>query len=268
MAKTLGGVPFIDWLRAIAPAIVMWAHLGPMTLWLFGNPWLPWAWSQSSFDTLHIMEGGGHLGVLLFFLVSGFIISYVADQETRAEFATKRIFRIFPMLFCGVAIAFVLSRLIPGELFSFRDLVLSASLLDHLSTTQKLLTVTWSLIPEVGFYALMIAFFDHITRRPVNSTYVLIGGLFALKLCCVGSLATPCPPSISSNRPFLSWSGARPIWSGLVAHRERMALSWRASQYRRWPRAISLHRTADRSFSAPIRLLSPGLMLWRYSAQQ
>jgi peptidoglycan/LPS O-acetylase OafA/YrhL len=94
------------------------------------------------------MEGGGHLGVLLFFLASGFIISYVADQEGRAEFATKRIFRIFPMLFGGVVIAFVLSRLVPGDVFSFRDLVLSGFLLDHLSTAQKLLTVTWSLVPE------------------------------------------------------------------------------------------------------------------------
>jgi exopolysaccharide production protein ExoZ len=219
-------VPFIDWLRAIAPAIVMWAHLGPMSLWLFGKPWLPWAWSQSSFDTLHITEGGGHLGVLLFFLASGFIISYVADQETRAEFATKRIFRIFPMLFVGSAIAFVLSRLIPGELFSFRDMFLSASLLDHMSTTQKLLTVTWSLVPEVGFYALMIAFFDPIMRHPVNSTYVLIGSLFASQVVLCWVFDDTVLPAVYflkqalfimiGRAAYLVWSGRASRASGAI----------------------------------------------------
>jgi peptidoglycan/LPS O-acetylase OafA/YrhL len=53
----------------------------------------------------------GHLGVGIFFLVSGFIISHVAEKETRAEFVVKRVLRIWPTLTIAVFLMWLLKSL-------------------------------------------------------------------------------------------------------------------------------------------------------------
>ena len=109
-------IPFIDIARFLAPLFVLWAHLGP--LWCLehgstcvsnGSLWLPIRGTLWAGSHLRLNGNGGHLGVLLFFLVSGFIISHVIRFETRAEFVIKRLFRIVPLLFVGLALAYSLS---------------------------------------------------------------------------------------------------------------------------------------------------------------
>ena len=92
-------IPFIHLLRGIAALLVMWVHLG---LWYpaeHGYTW--WAagvWRDGLVAPLHLYQDGGHLPVLLFFLVSGFIITHVSLKETRLEFVVKRLFRLAPPL--------------------------------------------------------------------------------------------------------------------------------------------------------------------------
>src|SRR5262245_17886057 len=90
-------VAFIHLLRGVAPLLVMWAHLGGW--WLSSRSQhseLQEFWVSRITGPFHLWQDGGHLGVLLFFLVSVFIISYVADRESSTEFVIKRLFRVFP----------------------------------------------------------------------------------------------------------------------------------------------------------------------------
>lgn len=179
-----GSIPFIDVARSIAPLIVLWAHLGPdHGFGAVANNFIT--------NTLHLTQGGAHVGVLLFFLVSGFIISHVALVETRLEFGLKRFYRIVPMLVIGVTIAFGVSALLRslglppvGTARSISELILSAALLDWVFSTPYALSVTWTLVAEVSFYLLVFFSLRHLVPFPILSTLTLIGiaGLIELVL--------------------------------------------------------------------------------------
>src|SRR5208282_2429062 len=70
--------------------------------------WLPAQLAERwIFEPLHLMTHGGAMAVALFFLVSGFVITYVAQRETRREFAIKRVLRIFPPLWLSIVLLLV-----------------------------------------------------------------------------------------------------------------------------------------------------------------
>src|SRR3954471_7664690 len=80
-------IAFVHALRGIATLLVLWAHLSGW--WLTeaarSSPLLVY-WIDLVCRPLHLHQNGGHLGVLVFFLVSGFIITHVSLRESRAEF--------------------------------------------------------------------------------------------------------------------------------------------------------------------------------------
>lgn len=148
-----GTIPFIEVARSIAPLLVLWVHLGAN----FGYATPVYAFITNE---LHLIQGAAHVGVLIFFLVSGFIISHVSMTETRSEFAVKRLFRIMPMLFVGVALAYATSVTLQalglppiGNAVSPFHALLSALLLDWVLSTPFTLSITWTLLTEMSFYA-------------------------------------------------------------------------------------------------------------------
>lgn len=88
----------ISLLRAIAALMVVYDHLFCIVpLRHFGSAAFPAPVVQEYISTpLGIIQDFGWLGVAIFFLVSGFIISHVAMRENRVEFIVKRVFRIYP----------------------------------------------------------------------------------------------------------------------------------------------------------------------------
>jgi peptidoglycan/LPS O-acetylase OafA/YrhL len=129
--------------------------------------------------------------VLLFFLVSGFIMSHVIRSENRTEFVIKRIFRIAPMLIFGLILTYTISaalvsfQLPPSLGFGARsiaDLVRSIFLLDMFIPSPTTLTVTWSLVPEVGFYAIIAATWPLLLRRPMGGSYLMIAIVAAIEI--------------------------------------------------------------------------------------
>jgi exopolysaccharide production protein ExoZ len=175
-----GSIAFIEVARSVAPLIVLWAHI------------LPYA---AIGKRLRLLDDGAHVGVLLFFLVSGFIISHVATLESRREFLVKRIFRIVPMLFFGVTAAYLISStllrwgLFPiGPARSLSDLLFSILLMDWFFSTPYTLSVTWTLVSEVSFYGLMFIAYRSLAASPVVGTILLIAIAAALELLLVLAL--------------------------------------------------------------------------------
>jgi peptidoglycan/LPS O-acetylase OafA/YrhL len=151
-------LPFIDGLRAIAVLAVIIFHLEAA--------WLP----------------GGFLGVDLFFIISGYVVSRAASQITPSApqsfllaFYAKRMARIIPPLLVCLLITFIFSTLfIPTAwltqtidktgLWAFMglsNLVLSESNQNYFSPVTELnpFTHTWSLGIEEQFYALFAFIF-------------------------------------------------------------------------------------------------------------
>lgn len=189
--------PFIHILRGLAPVIVMWAHLGPwFAMDKLDNKWaaLP-PWHQHVALPLHLYQNGGHFGVLLFFLVSGFIITFASMQETFREFFIKRVLRIFPALAVALAVAgiarWVAVELGLGELTNMRadgwiDFVWAFFLLDLILGKNQVIGVTWSLVSEVLFYLLTAIFLARTRLKPELSTYMMIGCWLVFELTAAG----------------------------------------------------------------------------------
>lgn len=186
--------PDIDGLRAFAVIVVVINHLNRAVL------------------------PCGYLGVDIFFVISGFVItqSLLARRETRffeylTGFYVRRVKRILPALIAYVLVVSVLLCLvIPGgqamletgqwALVGFANVSLHNSATDYFATAAELhpFTQTWSLGVEEQFYfvfpvLLWCSGFLKGTRRGQRILLFLVG-------CC----------SIVSLVAFVAWYGTRP----------------------------------------------------------
>lgn len=141
-------VPAFDGIRAFAVLMVLMFHSG-----------LPWMYS-------------GYLGVDVFFVLSGFIITTLLLEEVRASgrinvvhFYIRRLFRLYPalllMLVLVLAGFWAVFGILPGELNTFkRDAVLAALYLTDFSIVwgvtprTSIVFHTWSLAIEEHYYIL------------------------------------------------------------------------------------------------------------------
>jgi peptidoglycan/LPS O-acetylase OafA/YrhL len=180
-------IHFIQLLRGIGALLVMWWHLSGYWLLVHHGSWGPETfWVKWVALPLHLFANGAHLGVILFFLVSGYIITHVSQRETRSEFAVKRLFRIVPPLALAVTVALIFETtfhlhvgLLPGATIHhglrayLKNLVLANWLL---GTGQNyLLAVTWTLVIEVMFYAVTLGLLSYSHRKPLGATWAMFG---------------------------------------------------------------------------------------------
>lgn len=138
---------------------------------------------------LGITDGGGFLGVALFFLISGFVIAHTAPRESVHSFLVKRIARIYPPLLAALALAIVLSRVgAPGNAaISWRHLLLGATLTDvFTSVAHPALAVSWTLSIEVLFYLHVAVLLPIVRARPAVAGAALTVWSVAATEACEG----------------------------------------------------------------------------------
>lgn len=135
--------PEIDGLRAVAVLSVIIFHLN--------NRWLP----------------GGFLGVDIFFVISGFLITGIILSEIQngsfsfRDFYTRRIKRIYPAFIAAVSLASVIA----SQIFLYEDF-------NQMRKTIELSTVFLSNI-YLGF---RLGYFDFECRREPCTAYLVFGG--------------------------------------------------------------------------------------------
>lgn len=124
--------------------------------------------------------GKGHLGVDFFFVLSGFIIMYAHMGDSRSALAVrrytfKRLIRIFPP-YLPLSIGMIaLYAVLPGFSASGgRDFSLMSSLLLLPADRPPALSVAWTLVHEMQFYAVFLLFF--LSRRLLVAALLLWGG--------------------------------------------------------------------------------------------
>ena len=100
--------PGLNALRFIASAMVIFHHCEQYMYWAD----LPSSWGEESIF-FHFIDGLGHRGLSLFFVLSGFLITYLllAEKERTGDIKVKqfygrRMLRIWPVYFLVTAIAF------------------------------------------------------------------------------------------------------------------------------------------------------------------
>jgi len=176
-------IGFIQLLRGVAVLLVMWDHL--VGGWLDTNhrTWVPLQAVRNYVTTpTGIIQDFGWLGVVVFFLVSGFIITHVGRRESRLEFSVKRLLRIYPPFVFSILVLVAVAALRPHlgltrdvPTFSVGEIARSMTLANYLMIPQQPVNgVAWTLCIEVMFYALCWALLPLLRRYP---TVAVMSGL-------------------------------------------------------------------------------------------
>jgi peptidoglycan/LPS O-acetylase OafA/YrhL len=102
----------------------------------------------------------GYFGVKLFFVISGFVISFSAANRTFQAFAIARFARIYPTFLLCMTATFLTTLVLGGDVFSasFGKWAANAAFLPAMAV-QKLTMdgAYWSIYAEVAFYAWIAA---------------------------------------------------------------------------------------------------------------
>lgn len=156
---------FLDAIRAVAVCLVMYSHVVGIFLHEHHEDSAVAGLMQGfATDKLNLAVNMGNFGVVLFFLVSGFIVTHTGFAERPRQYAIKRFLRIYPMLVVSVLLAATmftvgLHPVATGEQTTVTPLTIltNATLADHLIAPLNLMVdVTWTLIIEMLFYVLLL----------------------------------------------------------------------------------------------------------------
>lgn len=149
----------VQYLRAIAAVAVVIAHASGAAVDYFGY-----------FSPVYGLVSVGGCGVDVFFVISGFIISYtvIEREQPRGEFAVNRISRIVPPYWLLSMLVVCLFITFPG-LFRqmqivFIDVASSLAFVRWIQNKSPNLYVGWTLQYEAIFYASVAALFAHFKR--------------------------------------------------------------------------------------------------------
>lgn len=159
----------IDALRGIAAFLVVVQHgLKPIA-------------GQAHASPLHDLLAGqwfdfGRFGVVLFFLISGFVIPFsLRDDQPLSRFAITRFFRLYPAFWLSIA-ATVLALGMTGDAsFSRTQILANITMVPVLFHQTYISGVYWTLFIELIFYATCALLFAGRLLR--NAEVVLLVGL-------------------------------------------------------------------------------------------
>lgn len=199
-------IVFLDYLRIIAFVSVLIGHtvqhqLAAMVAESSLHP-TPRLLMKAVLPVVH--EGG--VGVVLFFFISGYIITCVSQRERPLEFAVKRIFRIYPLYIFAVLFGYLLTD--HANRLPFKVVLLQCTLLgDFIGLPFALGGVEWTLRIEIYFYFIM-GILAILARRSALASYRRVPVLFFLIVFVLG-LA---PPFTNGS---IGWGGGWPA-TGIV----------------------------------------------------
>ncbi|HEV7490547.1 MAG TPA: acyltransferase [Rhodanobacteraceae bacterium] len=151
-----GRLRYIDALRGIAALLVLWLHVSNSYRAMSPNAEAHARWLGDFISQIDI----GRIGVVVFFLISGFVIPFSikpASAAPVAGFVIRRVFRIYPAYWLSVPLAAWVFYWMIGTPFGVGDFLVNLTLLQDVFGVPAAEGVYWTLLVEFGFYALCIA---------------------------------------------------------------------------------------------------------------
>jgi peptidoglycan/LPS O-acetylase OafA/YrhL len=233
-ANTQQNLEFIVVLRAVSALLVVYSHL--MGNWdiMYTDPqWGVIDFFRNYFSTpLGIIGGFGPLGVCIFFLISGFIITHTAQRETRFTFAVKRFLRIYPPFFGSTVIIFFVVLLFTNTPYIFQmhlrqlitptEALLSTVMVNYLFAKPYIVNpVAWTLLVEVMFYGICVITLNLLKARP------RLGILANLGICFLFMLTYPRFGTVGLNVVFRLMSVPYLIFGQIIYYLWAKRIDWR-----------------------------------------
>lgn len=186
-------IQFMDILRTLAVLLVMWGHFIMVGTFATSIPgiiannnlpilnqnkqglWKFEGWLVNYFHTQTAI-----IGVLLFFLITGYLISQMQERYSPINFLINRFFRIFPTLGFCIIINGIFVYLTQGISFKFISYLASITLIYNFILVPPIMGVLWTLIIEVIFY-LLASFIKKFDIYKLIAMYAFI--LLTIILC-------------------------------------------------------------------------------------
>ncbi|WLQ12123.1 acyltransferase [Hahella aquimaris] len=180
----------IDAMRGIAACLVIWQHSSEVFTQVpdiasHGVFLADVAWSVDL----------GRVGVVCFFLISGFVIpySFSAGLGALKQFGVRRFFRLYPAYWVSILSALALAYLLSGKIYPLENIAANLTMLQTFFAEPHILGVYWTLQVEVVFYALCgLLFFSGVLH---DHFYQLSFCFLALSAFCALSIATKVSPA-------------------------------------------------------------------------
>ncbi|MFJ6616269.1 acyltransferase family protein [Kitasatospora sp. NPDC091335] len=141
----------LDGLRLVAAVSVLGFH------YLAGAETVPWQRTSTElFPRLHRLAGFGWLGVVFFFMISGFVICMSSWGKSLQKFWQSRVLRLFPLYWAAVVIGTLANRYgphPPGEQrITLSQMLTNLTMLHEPLGVRHVDTVSWTLWIELRFY--------------------------------------------------------------------------------------------------------------------
>jgi peptidoglycan/LPS O-acetylase OafA/YrhL len=170
-----GKILELDSLRGIAAVLVMLFHYS-----IGFNPQ----------DTKYIFHYG-YLGVLLFFIISGFVISMSLEGKTLRQFIKSRFLRLYPLYWIAIGFSLILMFSatflhLQGPLaidsITFTQLNGNLTMFQHWLGLPDFNGVFWTLTVELNFYVFMgVLLYTRMLKRIIPLSYLWIIFMLAYK---------------------------------------------------------------------------------------
>ncbi|MFI5735042.1 acyltransferase family protein [Kribbella sp. NPDC051587] len=140
----------IDLLRILAAGSVLLYH------YLFAGYFK--VVSPLNFGALNVVARYGYLGVDLFFVISGFVVSLSAWNRTPRSFVVSRITRLYPAYWAAVSITAAVSVLFGAGRFpiGLGQYLANLTMFNSLVNLENVDVVYWTLWAELRFYAIVL----------------------------------------------------------------------------------------------------------------
>jgi len=187
---------FIDTLRAVAALLVVWMHVAQCYVGLQPEHAVRGRWLYDVAQSLDV----GRIGVVVFFLISGFVIPFSMRPDAPApvvRFAIKRFFRIYPAYWLSVPVGAFATYWLWGQPFGAGEFLINLTLLEDLFGVRDAQGVYWTLLIELAFYILCIMLLLTNSLRDgirIGMLAATLAGGHALVIALVWKGVLPLPP--------------------------------------------------------------------------
>ncbi len=154
-----GRIPSLDVLRGIAILAVVFGHFVPARI----------ALGQAAYHVSSLGRGG----VLLFFLLSGYLVFRNIEKQDPLTFISRRLFKIFPAYWVNVVVIALFSLMAGHQVFSLATALGNFFMVQDVFRMESLNGVYWTLLIEVKFYLFLAC--QHFLLRDRGTLAVLAG---------------------------------------------------------------------------------------------
>lgn len=183
--------PNLNGLRFMGALLVFVFHVFSLNREIWGD-----FYQATSFQLLYKITNHGHVGVSLFFVLSGFLITYLFLNELKTtgkinliHFLVRRILRIWPLYFLVSLFGFFVFPELPFGITTIHEFWRYALFLSNfdeiyvgLNDKINFLTTTWSISVEEQFYYFWVLVMGVARFKNNRSFYYFFFGLILVSL--------------------------------------------------------------------------------------